>query len=70
MPNKYSKKLDCWCSLFALKGSLDLNTVIVIGDFNTHLNQGEKKGVIGFKTPLVKKSWTLFPIGTFNISNH
>jgi exonuclease III len=55
MPNQYSEKLDCWSSLFALKDSIDLNTVIVGGDFNTHLNQGEKKGGNRVRDPFSEK---------------
>jgi hypothetical protein len=42
MPNHYSEKLEYWSSLFVVKDSIDLNTTIVGGYFNTHLQSGEK----------------------------
>jgi hypothetical protein len=44
MPNSYKDKMATWNSLSELRNSIDLSSCIIGGDFNTHLNPGEKKG--------------------------
>jgi exonuclease III len=44
MPNSYKDKMATWNSLSDLRNSIDPSSCIIGGDFNTHLNPGEKKG--------------------------
>jgi hypothetical protein len=44
MPNSYKDKLATWASLSNLLNTVDLSTCIIVGDLNTHLSQGNKKG--------------------------
>jgi exonuclease III len=54
MPNSYKDKTACWNSLFMLKNTIDLSSCIIGGDFNTHLNTGEKKEAVKSETPSLK----------------
>jgi exonuclease III len=51
MPNSYKDKMATWNSLSELKNSIDLSSCIIGGDFNTHLNPGEKKGGSKIRDP-------------------
>jgi len=51
MPNSYKDKTTTWSSLSELRNSIYLSTCIIGGDFNTHLNPGEKKGGSKIKDP-------------------
>ena len=44
MPNNYWEKIECWESLMKIKETGIHNNFIIVGDFNTTLNQGGKKG--------------------------
>jgi exonuclease III len=69
MPNSYKDKMATWNSLSELRNSIDLSTCIIGGDFNTHLNPGEKKGEVKSETLSLKILPTSFQIGICKTSN-
>jgi hypothetical protein len=69
MPNIYVDKTSCWNSLSMLKNSMDLSSCIIGGDFNTHLNSGEKKEVVKSEIPSLKNFLISSRIGIFKMLN-
>jgi hypothetical protein len=55
MPNRYMEKLECWSSLFSIKDTLDITTIIVVGDLNIFLQNSEKRGGNCVLRPHVRK---------------
>jgi hypothetical protein len=55
MPNRYSDKIECWYSLFAIQESLDMSSIKVGDDLNTYLYQSEKKGGSRVRDPQSEK---------------
>jgi hypothetical protein len=55
MPNRYSDKIDCWTSLFAIGDSLGMSSTVVGGDFNTYLSQANKRGRSWVRSPQSEK---------------
>jgi hypothetical protein len=55
MPNRYSDKIECWTSLFAIRDSLDKSSIVVGGDLNTYLYQAEKRGRSRVRDPQSEK---------------
>jgi len=62
MPNIYADKTSRWNSFFVLKTSMDLPSCIIRGNFNTHLNSGEKKGGSKVRDLFSEK---LYDLGSF-----
>lgn len=54
MPNRYSEKIECWRSLSAAKETLDLSSIIVVGNLNTHLHS-ENIGESCVRDPMREK---------------
>jgi endonuclease/exonuclease/phosphatase family metal-dependent hydrolase len=52
MPNRYMDKVECWRSLLSFKDNLDLPSCIVVGDFNTILQNSEKRGGNSVRDPM------------------
>jgi hypothetical protein len=55
MPNRYLDKIECWSSLFAIRDTLDMTSIVVGGDLNTYLYQTEKRGGSRVRDPQSEK---------------
>jgi len=52
MPNRYMEKIYCWRSLNSLKDNLEPSTCLIVGDFNTIMQNTETRGGNIVKDPM------------------